>query len=260
MTDDESPMTSVEYERLTRDLIERISSRATVATTRLEHNVQLPGRATPHQIDVVWEFTNDSGASHRVIFECKNRGRNLEQNAVLAFRGVMEEVGFQSVPTTGVIVHLTGYQSGARKVAETYGVVILELRDPLDKDVSDRVMGVRVSFTGIVPRLSNLQVDETEVLSSTALSGPVLDSGLQVEDSAGRQMSVVRILTDGESMTPTGETVPEHRVTRSFDPPATLLVGEEPAARIRAISATVWGKGATRLTSRSAVGSGSPGW
>ena len=189
-----------------------------------------------------WEFTTDSGASHRVIFECKNRGRNLEQNAVLAFRGVVEEVGFQSLPTTGVMVHLTGYQSGARKVAETYGVVILELRDPLDKDVADRVMGIRVSFTGIVPMLSDLQIDETEVLSSTALSGPVLNYVLRVEDSAGRRMSVVKMLTDGESMTPAGEAVPEHRVTRSFDPPATLLVSEEPAARVNAISATVWGE------------------
>jgi hypothetical protein len=65
MTEDSRPMGSTEYERLTRDLVQRISDLSPLATTRLEHNVVLPGRASPHQIDVLWEFTTPTGAAQR---------------------------------------------------------------------------------------------------------------------------------------------------------------------------------------------------
>ncbi len=109
MTEDTSSMDFTEYEGLTRLLVGRISDRAPVVTTRLEHDVVLPGRASSHQIDVLWEFTSGSGVAHRIIFECKHRGKALEQKDVLAFKGVVDEVGYKSISTTGVMVHLTGY-------------------------------------------------------------------------------------------------------------------------------------------------------
>jgi hypothetical protein len=75
MTEGSYPMDYTEYEKLTRDLVERISHLSPLATTCLKHNVVLPGRASPHQIDVLWEFTTPTGAAQRIIFECKHRTR-----------------------------------------------------------------------------------------------------------------------------------------------------------------------------------------
>jgi len=239
LTSDAVPsMDSTEYEKLTRLLVDRIAQRSPVTTTRLEHNVVLQGRATPHQVDVLWEFTTASEVPHRIIFECRHKGRNLEQNDALAFRGVVDEVGYDSVPTTGVMVHLTGYQRGAKKVADTYGVIILELRNPNDKDVAGRLMAIQVSFSARMPVVKDLYLDVSEKLSD-ALEVPVLNYSLEVEDAGGQRSSVMDLIKEGEINSLEDEVTPLHRVTRTFDPPAILMANGEPVAKVRALSATV---------------------
>ena len=259
MSDDAASMDSAEYEELTRLLVDRIAQWSPLTTTRLEHDVVLPGRATSHQIDVLWEFTTGSGAPHRIIFECRRKGRNLEQNDALAFKGVVDEVAHDSIPATGVMVHLTGYQRGAKKVAETYGVIILELRDPDDKDVAGRLMTVQVSFSARVSVVKDLHLDVSEKLSD-ALEGPVLNYSLEVEDAGGQRLSVMDLLQEGEIDSLQDKVTPLHRVTRSFDPPAIFMADGEPVARVSAISATVGKSRATPSTSLSGDVNGSPGW
>ena len=246
MTDGTGSMGPSEYEKLTQLLVRRISEGAPVTTSRLDHNVVLPGRASPHQIDVLWEFTTGSGSAHRIIFECKHRSGALEQNDMLAFKGVVEEIGYESIPTTGVMVHLTGYQSGARKVADTYGLIILELRSPNDKDVEGRVLGFRGSFSARVPVVKDIHLDICELLSD-ALNEPVLNYRLQVEMADGQRVSVMTLLQDGEIDLTKKELTPQHPVTRSFEPPVMLMVEGEPAARVRAILATVGEEGSDTI-------------
>ncbi|MCX0241862.1 hypothetical protein [Streptomyces drozdowiczii] len=238
MADDSSSMNSTEYEKLTQLLVERIAARAPVATTRLKHNVVLPGRASAHQIDVLWEFTVESGHAHRVIFECRRKNRSLEQNDALAFKGVVEEVGFESTPTTGVMVHLTGFQLGARRIADTYGLIILEMRTPTDKDVDGRLMKIHISMTGRVPVVKDVGMDVSALLSD-ALNGPVLNHSLEIQEPSGRRVSMMDLLQDGELNPMTEPLTPLHRVTRQFEPLAVLTVSGQPAAEVRSISATV---------------------
>ncbi|MFJ7258308.1 hypothetical protein ACIQWV_38755 [Streptomyces sp. NPDC098085] len=238
MADDTSSMNSAEYEKLTRLLVQRIASRVPVTTTRLEHDVVLPGRASAHQIDVLWEFTVKSGHAHRVIFECRRKGRSLEQNDALAFKGVVEEVGYQSMPTTGVMVHLTGFQLGARKIADTYGLIILEMRTPTDKDVSGRLMKINISMTGRVTVVKDVGMDVSALLSN-ALNEPVLNHALEIEEPSGSRVSVMDLLQDGELNPMSEPPTPLRRVTRRFEPPVVLMVSGQPAAEVRSISATV---------------------
>lgn len=238
MVDSTGSMSSTEYEQLTRTLVERIAERAPVTTNRLEHNVVLPGRASAHQIDVLWEFTAESGHRHRIVFECRRKSRSLEQNDALAFKGVVEEVGYGSIPTTGVMVHVTGFQRGSRKIAETYGLIILEIRTPTDADVEGRLMKIRISATGRVPVFKEWHVDPSELLSD-ALNAPVLNHALEIEEPSGRRVSVLDLLQDNEIAPMTAPLTPLHRVTRQFDPPVVLLVHGQPAAKVRSISATV---------------------
>ncbi|MEE4544089.1 hypothetical protein V2S66_19185 [Streptomyces sp. V4-01] len=238
MADSTDSMSSTDYEKVTRLLVERIAERSLVTTTRLEHDLVLPGRASPHQIDVLWEFTTESGHAHRVVFECRRKSRSLEQNDALAFKGVVEEVSFDDVPTTGVLVHVKGFQLGARKIADTYGLIILEMRSPTDKDVKGRLMKIQISMTPRVPVVKDLHMDLSELLSG-ALSGPVLNYALEVQDPRDGWLRVMDLLQHGEINPTTEVLTPFHRVTRSFDPPVVLALSGKPAAKIRSISATV---------------------
>lgn len=237
MTEDSRPMDSTEYERLTRDLVQRISDLSPLATTRLEHNVVLPGRASPHQIDVLWEFTTPTGAAQRIILECKHRTGSLEQNDMLAFKGVVDEVAFNSIPTSGVVVHLTGYQRGAKLIADTYGVIILELRSPDEDDLKGRLTTFEFLIVPRWPVAKDWHFDLTELLSD-ALGSPVLDEAVEVEDATGDRQKVKDLLLRGE-ITPGSELTPLHPVTHGFDPPALVLVDGQPAGRVGSISATV---------------------
>jgi hypothetical protein len=238
MSDDTNSMSGTDYEKLTHLLVDRIARRSPVATTRLEHNVVLPGKASAHQIDVLWEFTAASGHPHRIIFECRRKSRNLEQNDALAFKGVVDEVAFESIPTTGVMVHVKGFQIGAKRVAETYGVIILELRTPNDKDVKGRATAIRVSMVARVSVVRDLDIQATELLSD-ALQGPVLNLGLEVEKPNGQRVGVLELLQAGEIDLSSSELTPPHRVDRIFEPPVILTVEGKPAARVGRISATV---------------------
>ena len=48
------------------------------------------------------------------------------------------------IQTTGVMVTRTGYQAGAKRVADTYGLIVVELRVPTPEDTRDRLLKVRV--------------------------------------------------------------------------------------------------------------------
>lgn len=90
--------------------------------------------------------------------------------------------------------------------------------------------------------VKDMHLDVCEVLSD-ALNGPVLNYGLQVETADGQRVSVMALLQDGEIDLTRKELTPQHPVTRSFEPPVMLMVEGEPAARVRAISATVGEEG-----------------
>lgn len=101
----------------------------------------------------------------------------------------MDDVTEADVPTFGVMVTTTGYQSGARNVADTYGIVILELRQPTDVDLADRVLEVNIMVEFRIPRVVDLEVEVVSALSEiirSALSHPKYSSRTIPVSSAGR--------------------------------------------------------------------------
>jgi hypothetical protein len=104
MPEDSHSMDSTEYEKLPHDLVQRISDLSPLATARLEHNVVLPGRASPRQIDVLWSSRRRRGRPSGSSSSATTEKDSLEQTDMLA----VDEVAYNSIPTTGVMAHLTG--------------------------------------------------------------------------------------------------------------------------------------------------------
>jgi hypothetical protein len=152
------------YEELTEQLIQRIGAADGIATRRLERDALMAGRANPNQIDVVWEFEDASGQAVRLLFECRSYQRRINQQAVHSWRGAVDDVAFDGVETVGVMVTSTGYQGGARRVADTYGIVICELRGPTAEDLANRITSVKVDLLIRSPYVTELSVKATEQL------------------------------------------------------------------------------------------------
>ena len=117
------------YEQVTAWIVEQISARVGVRTTRLEPG-RLVGKGTTNQIDLIWEFIDHYDRRIRLLFECRSYATRIEQSAVHAWRSVVDDVAQDGWETLGVIVTTTGYQAGATRLAETYGITIFELRTP----------------------------------------------------------------------------------------------------------------------------------
>jgi hypothetical protein len=226
------------YEEVTEELVGRLGAVSGLTTLRLERDVPVSGRANDNQIDVLWEFQRESGERTRLLFECRSYKRRINQQALHSWRSIVDDVSEPGVETVGVMVTTTGYQSGAQRVADTYGIVILELRAPTERDLANRWRSVRTELVVRTPLVSDLSVDATEQLAADAsVNGALGEFFLDLED--GTSEALMDHLLRGE-LAPLREPPTEpHPVTRTFASPVLLRRGEEPIARVVEMRATV---------------------
>jgi hypothetical protein len=198
----------------------------------------MQGRSTANQIDVLWEFLDSNGSPGRMVFECRSFASAIKQQALHSWRSVVDDIAIDDVATVGMMATTTGYQSGAQDIAETYGIVILELREPAEADTANRLWAIDVTLRPRLPRVVDFQVDAIEALSDQ-LEVRVLGSELMIEDGGGGRQAALEILLAGEINDINSPPTPFHRVVRAFDPPRVMFIEGEPLARVRAIAATV---------------------
>jgi len=77
-------------------------------------------REQRYKMDVYYEFKK-AGIIHRVVIECKDKGRAIERDEVLTFKGKIDEIG----QLRGVMVSKNGYQSGAKEYADDHDILLL---------------------------------------------------------------------------------------------------------------------------------------
>ena len=115
-----------EYERFTQEIYQQLVNLDVVRTTKVQHDVKLEGRSgQKHQIDVYWEY-EIAGNKHRVAIECKNYNTLVPIGKVRDFKGVLDDLN----GVNGIMVTKVGYQEGAKKYAQEYGISLKELRTP----------------------------------------------------------------------------------------------------------------------------------
>ena len=117
---------NTEYERFTQEIYQQLVNLDVVRTTKVQHDVKLEGRSgQKHQIDVYWEY-EIAGNKHRVAIECKNYNTLVPIGKVRDFKGVLDDLN----GVNGIMVTKIGYQEGAKKYAQEYGISLKELRTP----------------------------------------------------------------------------------------------------------------------------------
>lgn len=114
------------FECFTQRIIQRLVNSEVLKPTLVRHNVKLTGKSgCEHQIDVYWEYEKD-GMMNRVAIECKNYDSNVSIGKVRDFLSVIQDL--ENV--RGIMVTSKGYQKGAKKFAEYYGISLKKLRRP----------------------------------------------------------------------------------------------------------------------------------
>jgi len=226
------------YEELAEDLMRRLGAANSITTLRLERDVLLSGRATANRIDVLWEFQQASGQLMRLVFECRSYKRPINQQALHSWRSVVDDVSKPGVATIGVMVTTTGYQTGAQRVAESYGIVMLELRAPTSGDLANRWRSVRIDLVARMPQVTDLAVNATEQLGADAsLNGALGDFFLDLGDGMSERLA--DHLLRGELSALNEPPTKSHPVIRTFAAPVVLRHLDEPVARVVQITATV---------------------
>ncbi|HHQ4708679.1 TPA: restriction endonuclease [Aeromonas veronii] len=189
---------NTEYEKLAQEIYQAISDAEGVKNINVQHNVKLLGKSgCNHQIDVYWEFEM-MGIKHCVAIECKNYSSEVSVGKVRDFFGVLHDVG----NTKGIFVTKVGYQSGAEKFANHYGIVLKELRFPTEKDwegrVKNIVLTINVLFIDIKERSFDVDIDwllaNSNFKEGDQISFGCMADELKIVDSSGKVISTLHEL------------------------------------------------------------------
>ena len=143
--------TGVEYEVLVKEIFEQILkyNLANLKTLKIEHDVYIKGNLGTHQIDVYWEF-EFNGIKYKTIVQAKDWNSNVPQEKILAFNQILQDIPGQP---RGIFITKTGYQKGAKEIAEKLNIVLYELRKPTDKDWEGKMRDLKIIIHGIFPNL-----------------------------------------------------------------------------------------------------------
>lgn len=117
---------SLEFELFTQRVYRKLESKGVFKRSLVKHNEKLMGKSgCEHQVDVYWEYENE-GIVHRVAIECKNYNSHVPIGKVRDFYGVLQDLD----NVRGIMVSSKGYQDGAKKYADFYGISLKKLRRP----------------------------------------------------------------------------------------------------------------------------------
>lgn len=115
-----------EFELFTQRVYQKLVNNDVLKPTTVLHDIKLKGKSgCEHQIDVYWEY-EIAGNLHRVAIECKNYNILVPIGEVRNFKGVLDDL----TNVNGIMVSSMGFQEGAKKYAEEYGISLKKLRRP----------------------------------------------------------------------------------------------------------------------------------
>lgn len=86
-------------------------------------------RGISQEIDIYYEIQHlphsNLGTTIRVLIECKNQNRPIPKKDIQAFKTKVEDIP-NAIP---VFISASGYQSGAKKTAQAYGITLFSEED-----------------------------------------------------------------------------------------------------------------------------------
>lgn len=146
---------NTEYELLAKEIYKCLLKSDGIENIDIQHNIKLPGKSgCNHQIDVYWEFKL-AGKIHRVAIECKNFSKEVSIAKVRDFFGVTYDIG----NIKGIFASKKGFQSGAKKFADYYGISLKEIRQPNEEDWKGRLKTIEIEINVMPIKVTAIYVE-----------------------------------------------------------------------------------------------------
>lgn len=140
---------NIEYEKFTQEIYQILINAQGINTIQVLHNIEVQGKSEQkHQIDVYWEYEL-AGIKHKVAIECKNYKNQVSVGKVRDFGFVLADL----TNVNGIMVTKIGYQKGAKKIADFYGINLKELRFPNDSDWNGRIKIINFNLNMVMPNI-----------------------------------------------------------------------------------------------------------
>lgn len=131
-----------EYELFVKDVYECLNRADGLSNVQIQHDVKLMGAAgVEHQIDVFWTFKL-GGVEYKVAVECKDYNIHVSKDKIEAFHSILRDIG----NIHGIFASKMGFQSGAIVYAQKYGIQLMEIRHPIDKDWEGRIKNIHLDL------------------------------------------------------------------------------------------------------------------
>ena len=146
--------TGIPYEKITRNIFQAIMNENSVNTINVQQDVSLQSIIAPkvkHQVDVYWEF-QQGGIIYRNILLCKDWKTKVKKEAIMALQKTLEDVAGQP---RGIYVSASGFQRSAKEWAKANGIILYELRPPIEGEVDD----FRFELSLLQPVIDDVNVD-----------------------------------------------------------------------------------------------------
>jgi hypothetical protein len=224
-----------DYELLVRAVIEQLAQFNGVETLRLEHDVKVTGRSTTNQVDVLWEFRDADGLVMRIAIEARHLTKRVDQGRLHAFRSVIDDITVSDATTRGVMITTVGYQSGAKQVADTYGIGVLELRAPVDTDWSGLIRMLAIDIQVQIPSVTHLQIRADPGWTGTGTTVAGRTDEIRFGDKSLHTFLYGEFLAGHAAGI--GERVEKRRIHVTFDSPRILSAPGTPDTPIVEIAA-----------------------
>lgn len=239
--------TGIPYEILTQQIFNLILNNNRVNNIKIEHDVELQGIVSKHQIDVYWEF-EEGGITYRTIVQTKDWSESVKQEQLFAFKCILDDLPSQP---RGVFVTRTGYQSGAREFAEKMGIILYELREPTDEDKADWIQIFDISISMFMPHFEIIRLEQDDEWNCSELKRrniplselstiriELSDSTKLYDENEAEITALRRLLT---SLVPEFEELPPTKITHTFNEPTFIKTSNPsiPMTKIKAIDALI---------------------
>jgi Restriction endonuclease len=117
--------TGIPYELLIRSIFQEILGQDKAKTIRVKQNTSVQGKLSKHQIDVLWTFSL-GGITYTTIVQAKDWHSKIKKEHLSEFHDVLEDIPGQP---RGVLVTRSGFQSGAKSLADKHGIKLYLLHN-----------------------------------------------------------------------------------------------------------------------------------
>lgn len=179
---------------------------------------------------------HDRGRPYRFLIECKHWNKPLQQQLLLAFAAVVDDLGGADAGVHGVFVTKTGYQAGALRVADAHGIAVTELRVPTERDWDGRVREIVYTIQMCTPQIEDIGVYfVTEPAGGFASALDRFDFTAVLQNGQPFDLRAALLGEEGSALA-AREPIPVRRV---FTPPLNAYVNGKPLGQVNLATASV---------------------